>query len=303
MESDAVWLAALSAGELFDANDQTLPEIHYVPRDFVDVVAFVSGSAIEIVQPAGQPRPSRRLLSAGDLVVYRPGDDVTIIPEEPAPRALWVSFPLIDWRSLATTSRIPDAGLGTRAAPIARFDPEDRAVIRPFVEAAHALALGPTPLDLIRFWLEVAPLLFPREVTVAGPVVAPFWLIAAIEEMRSEENLKGGVARLRELAHVSPPHLGATIRRYYSTTPSALVLKMRLDHAAALLSGTEERIGSVGYRCGFGSFAYFSTCFRREYQLTPREYRASQRATSAPRDSGPPPRARSGQAAASSRAV
>jgi AraC-like DNA-binding protein len=53
-----------------------------------------------------------------------------------------------------------------------------------------------------------------------------------------------------------------------------LVTELRLRHAAILLSTTSESIGSIARRCGFTSVAYFSTCFRREHGLTPREYRA-----------------------------
>lgn len=63
--------------------------------------------------------------------------------------------------------------------------------------------------------------------------------------MREEENLRGGLPRLVELAHVTPSHLTVTSRRYFQKTPTGLLADLRLRHAAVLLSRTSESIGAI----------------------------------------------------------
>jgi transcriptional regulator GlxA family with amidase domain len=97
--------------------------------------------------------------------------------------------------------------------------------------------------------------------------------------MRAEDNLRGGVSRLLELAGVSPAHLSRSMRPSYGVTPTGFVTDLRLEHAASLLAATNEPVAAIAVRCGFASSSYFSRCFTAAHRLSPREFRRrSQRA-------------------------
>jgi AraC family cel operon transcriptional repressor len=97
--------------------------------------------------------------------------------------------------------------------------------------------------------------------------------------MRAEQNLRGGVPRLLELAGVSPAHLSRSMRTAYGVTPTAFVTDLRLEHAASLLAATNLPIAAIATRCGFTSQSYFTRTFTAAHDLPPRDFRRrSQRA-------------------------
>lgn len=57
-------------------------------------------------------------------------------------------------------------------------------------------------------------------------------------------------------------------------SPSEYINKYRLRRAASMLSDNPDKsVASVAYECGFSSPQYFSNLFRKEYQMTPNEWR------------------------------
>ena len=71
----------------------------------------------------------------------------------------------------------------------------------------------------------------------------------------------------------SSAHLSRLFRRYTGSTPSALLLRARLDRAADLLTETDGSVTAVADEAGFSCMPYFHRLFRRMYGLTPAEYR------------------------------
>jgi AraC family cel operon transcriptional repressor len=272
---EIVGLREVASGMPFWAADDVVHTFRYQPRDFVDIALFLGGTGQHIIRARGLDEPHRHPLCRGDLAVYRPGDDVTFeaATDEGLPHR-FVSVPIVEWRSLSDTAGFDSSWLTEGAPPVVPVDADDPVLLELFDTAISRIASGrPTGLDLMRFWIGIVPYLFPDPGNRAvGP--APTWLATTLEAMRDERNLRGGVARLRELAHVSAPYLATVIRRHFDSTPSGLVMRMRLRHAATLLAETGESVGAVARRCGFRSFAYFSTSFRRAHLVSPRDYRA-----------------------------
>jgi AraC-like DNA-binding protein len=134
----------------------------------------------------------------------------------------------------------------------------------------------PTTYDLLRFWIDLLDLLAPGDPGGSG---VPDWLAKACTAMRAEENLRGGVPRLLELAGVSAAHLSRSMRAAYGVTPTAFVTDLRLEQAASLLAATSTSVAQIATRCGFTSQSYFSRCFTTAHNLTPTGFRhRSQRA-------------------------
>jgi AraC-like DNA-binding protein len=243
------------------------------PFDFFDIVAVVGGEGRQIsYPPSGRPRT--RPLRPGTMVLYRPVDDVRLTGMGPDGMDLkYVSFPAAEWTTFANMVGVDPAWSTSPEPPRASFDPADRDALRPLDTAIDRFLARPSSLDLVRFWIDVIPMMFPESHPRLPGAGAPLWLVDGVEAMRAEENLRRGLPRLLELAHVTAPHLSVTTRRFFGKTPTELVLELRLRHAAILLATTADSVGGIAQRCGFKSFAYFSTSFRRQHQLTPREYR------------------------------
>ncbi|MGH7145687.1 MAG: AraC family transcriptional regulator [Planctomycetota bacterium] len=101
----------------------------------------------------------------------------------------------------------------------------------------------------------------------------PEWLRRACEQIRDPGQFPGGTRRLAELAGRSAEHLAREARRCFGVTPTEIVNRARLSHAAGELSLSSQPILEIALGCGFASLAHFYALFRREFGLSPRQYR------------------------------
>lgn len=102
----------------------------------------------------------------------------------------------------------------------------------------------------------------------------PGWLIQAIQAVRSNpELLAGGCEGFVALCQKSREHVCRTVRDRLGISPSELVNRCRLDHAAFLLQDPERTIVEVALESGFGNVSYFYRRFRECFGRTPGELR------------------------------
>lgn len=76
-------------------------------------------------------------------------------------------------------------------------------------------------------------------------------------------------------AALSPSHFSRLFKRHVGRSFSQTLARMRVDHAAELLTRTDLPVGEVARAAGFADPAYFTRTFCRLTRKTPREYRRS----------------------------
>jgi AraC-like DNA-binding protein len=240
--------------------------------DYVELFLVVGGSGRQVVRtPSGI---ERRLLAPGDVFLFRPSDETALQVADPdGISILIVMVPRAEWDAFTAFVGVDPSWNADGAPPMARIDPADAERLRPFEEAVRGSRQSPTRLELLRLLVEVIPLLFPASGRRPRAASAPSWLSDSLERMREEANLRGGVPRFATLAHVTPQHLAASVRRYFDTTPTAIIADLRLRHAAGLLATTPLAVGEIARRCGFATLSHFSNSFRAVHHVSPREYR------------------------------
>ena len=74
-------------------------------------------------------------------------------------------------------------------------------------------------------------------------------------------------------AHISSKECERCFRRQINTLPFDYVMDYRLERARGLLQTGNLAVTEIGLRCGFSSPSYFTSCFRKKYGFTPRQYR------------------------------
>lgn len=81
---------------------------------------------------------------------------------------------------------------------------------------------------------------------------------------------------LAELLRVNPNYLGEIIRKHGGRNFRRMLLERRMREAEIFLKlhGGTMKIGEIAQLCGFSDSNYFSCCFRREYGITPGEFRS-----------------------------
>ena len=73
--------------------------------------------------------------------------------------------------------------------------------------------------------------------------------------------------------HLSRTQLFRKIKALTGMSPSLFVSTLRLKYAAELLQESSLTVSEIAWQVGFSSVSYFTSCFRKLYNITPTEYR------------------------------
>lgn len=76
-----------------------------------------------------------------------------------------------------------------------------------------------------------------------------------------------------EQMNINSSLLYRRIRSLTNMSPMRLVHTSRMKRAAQLLQDGSYTISEVAYKVGFSDTRYFSTCFKKEFDTIPTEYR------------------------------
>ena len=92
-----------------------------------------------------------------------------------------------------------------------------------------------------------------------------------------ESNLYNNLS-LEELAHLTNKSVSTfkrMFKKHFETTPAAYFRIKKISRAAELLATSNLTIGEICWDSGFDSLSHFSSSFRKELSVSPREYRSN----------------------------
>ena len=107
----------------------------------------------------------------------------------------------------------------------------------------------------------------------ALPTNAPRWLSAACIAARSKEVFQKGAAGFVEAAGRGHEHVCRETRRHLGLSPSQVVNRIRMEHAAMRLADNSQPVEEIAYDCGIENLSHFYKLFKAHYGTTPRHYR------------------------------
>lgn len=82
------------------------------------------------------------------------------------------------------------------------------------------------------------------------------------------------VSDLVRVSAMSRRGFAKAFERHTGSRPKLELSRLRLDHARRLLAETELPLARIAARCGYQSANSLLVAFKREYQLTPAEFRS-----------------------------
>ena len=103
----------------------------------------------------------------------------------------------------------------------------------------------------------------------------PKWLRATLGHVEEHLGESLNVEQLAAIAGLSRAHFVRQFTRHLGQAPSDFVFRQRMEHAARLLQTTPDPVVGIAARCGFSQPNYFSKAFRRAFDVSPSEFRAS----------------------------
>ncbi len=91
-----------------------------------------------------------------------------------------------------------------------------------------------------------------------------------------EQNLKNGKLSIDDLASELCMSRSQFTRRLAATAgmpANNFLNRIRLEKACRLLKDTEKPVSTIAYECGFDDTSYFSNLFKKQYKVTPMQFR------------------------------
>ena len=81
------------------------------------------------------------------------------------------------------------------------------------------------------------------------------------------------VANVADAVGTARRTLELRFEKHVGRSVAAEIRRVRMDHAQRLLAGSEMSIAQVAQQSGIGTAQHFARLFRREFGISPREYR------------------------------
>ena len=213
-------------------------ELH-THADFHEFMGVLTGNGEHLLPTGTSP------LVAGDVVLVRPRDRHAIRGSAPdGLEFINVAFPSSAWQGFLNLTRTNPTGSWDAAERPVIFRARDAAVVADVFESALQRFSGePEHFDLCGSGSTSCRTSRPTSCRRERPAVQlPTGSARACTAMRAEENLRGGVPRLLELAGVSPAHLSRTLRAAYGMTPTDYVAEPP-SRAGRVVAGGNFRAG------------------------------------------------------------
>ncbi len=80
------------------------------------------------------------------------------------------------------------------------------------------------------------------------------------------------ISEVSRACNMSQPHISRLFKRFSEQSPSELLITLKLEHAAQLLSEGRLLVKEIAYQVGFSDQYYFSTRFKQIYGVSPSKF-------------------------------
>lgn len=260
--------------EIHYAFHKSLREITVMHKhDFYELFLIIKGSALHNING------EQKILYPGDLVFIRPADNHNYGKKDDENCELInIAFPastinkLFDYLGEGFQ---PERLLDSRYPPGINLPELETEILKSRFEALNTISRK----DKVKIKTQLRILLAeiftryfsPGKEEPEGNL--PLWLKNLILEMQKKENFSNGFSKMVELSGKSAGYLSHAFKTYMGETPTKYLNNIRLNYAANVISNSDEDITAIAYDSGFDSLSHFHHLFRKQFKLTPKQFR------------------------------
>lgn len=101
----------------------------------------------------------------------------------------------------------------------------------------------------------------------------PLWLADACLAAKNPEVFSQGAAGLVAQTGKAHAHVSRMMRKYLGQTPSDYINRIRMEHAARVLTTDDSPVSDIAENCGIPNMSHFHKLFRATHGMTPLQYR------------------------------
>lgn len=116
-------------------------------------------------------------------------------------------------------------------------------------------------------------LVFPRRLTEKQKY--PAWFEQLLARFNMNFYIKSGLNVLLDDFNYDRSYMCRTFKKHMGVSMSQYLCRIRLQYASLLLTSTNKTVTEIANDVGFSSTSCFNTKFKKEYKITPKEYRKS----------------------------
>ena len=145
--------------------------------------------------------------------------------------------------------------------------------IRQLAQAGTAEEFARAGREIIRTYGELTRSFPPKQKRPRTPSVKKYHLVQACRYIDAHIRGPLTLARVAQNIYVSPYYLCQLFKEEKKQNFSEYLNARRIEAAKKLLLGSQMSVDEVAVQCGYGSSSYFSTVFRKQAGVSPREFR------------------------------
>ena len=210
------------------------------------------------------------IVDSGHMVLYKPKDvQKYVYYVEDHPEVFWIHFTGYDVKNILEYHGISLDQHVFFSGSLPEYKMSFRKIIRELQQCEYGYE------DYIASLFNNILLLVSRQQQNGEnyTVTIPEEIEMAVSYFNENYNTKISVAQYAESLHISTNWFIRNFKQHMKISPAQYLLSLRMVNAQSLLENTDYSVGEIAEIVGYDNQLYFSRVFKKEYGISPVQYR------------------------------
>lgn len=106
-----------------------------------------------------------------------------------------------------------------------------------------------------------------------------FYIHEAVNFIEQNYRRELTVEEIADVCKLNRSYFSKIFKEFTGCTPQEFIIRLRLTKATDLMKLTNDSIGEIAAQCGYPNQLHFSRAFKKRYGISPREWRAQNKAS------------------------